>query len=159
MIVAIIRHTYVRFGNNIHIDIRNHYTKLRNMSSIVNYHNQSSSKDIQTLNKKEKKKRKKKKKKRNKKDEDELTAASIANKKHVPVEGDKNDSESDSGSIGVLELGGGSLQVTMQVDAARKIPEKDRFDFKIPNGRSYHVFAHSYLGFGQDYAQTVAMAS
>jgi len=66
------------------------------MSSIVNYHNQSSSKDVQTLNKKEKKKHKKKKKKRNKKEEDELTAASIANKKHVPVEGDKNDSESDS---------------------------------------------------------------
>ena len=77
-----------------------------------------------------------------------------ANGKENPA---THDSESDSGSIGVLELGGGSLQVTMQVDAARKIPEKDRFDFKIPNGRSYHVFAHSYLGFGQDYAQTVAM--
>eukprot|EP00943_MAST-04B_sp_MAST-4B-sp1_P006713 g6713.t1 len=67
-------------------------------------------------------------------------------------------SDSDSGSVGVIELGGGSLQVTLQVDAARKLPEKDTFNFKVPNGPSYHVYAHSYLGFGQDYAQKAVMS-
>ena len=68
-----------------------------------------------------------------------------------------HDSESDSGSVGVLELGGGSLQVTLQVDAAGSFLLKIPLIFKFQEGRSYHVYAHSYLGFGQDYAQNAVM--
>ena len=78
-------------------------------------------------------------------------------KKDPSSKASTHDSESDSGSIGVLELGGGSLQVTLQVDAARQLPIEDTFNFQIPQGRSYHVYAHSYLGFGQDYAQRAVM--
>ena len=78
-------------------------------------------------------------------------------KKDPSSKASTHDSESDSGSVGVLELGGGSLQVTLQVDAARQLPIEDTFNFQIPQGRSYHVYAHSYLGFGQDYAQNAVM--
>ena len=67
--------------------------------------------------------------------------------------------ESSSGSVGVIELGGGSIQVTAQVESVRKIDENDRFEFHIPGGKSYQVYAHSYMNYGQDYVQRTLIDS
>jgi Golgi nucleoside diphosphatase len=72
---------------------------------------------------------------------------------------DVHDSKSDSGSVGVIELGGGSIQVTAQIDAVRNIRPNDKFEFFIPGGRQYHVYAHSYMNYGQDYVQKTLVDS
>jgi len=56
-------------------------------------------------------------------------------------------------SIGVIEMGGGSTQVTFEVASSTPLEPSDDFSFTTARGRSYRVYAHSYLGFGQDYAQ------
>ncbi|CAE7354571.1 APY5, partial [Symbiodinium pilosum] len=59
-------------------------------------------------------------------------------------------------SMGVIEMGGGSTQVSFEVqpDEFERVAELDRFQFKTGLGRVYSLYAHSYLGFGQDYAQS-----
>jgi len=59
----------------------------------------------------------------------------------------------DRGSLGVIEMGGGSTQVTFQVDDSAVVAENDAFVFTTFLGKSYRLYAHSYLGFGQDHAQ------
>jgi len=58
-------------------------------------------------------------------------------------------------SLGVIEMGGGSTQVTFEVPSsdATRIAEEDKFSFNAEGGQPYHLYAHSYLGFGQDHAQ------
>lgn len=58
----------------------------------------------------------------------------------------------DQPSIGVIELGGGSTQVTFQVASTEKVADSDAFTFKTLVGKEFHLYAHSYLGFGQDHA-------
>ncbi|CAE7195518.1 APY5 [Symbiodinium natans] len=62
----------------------------------------------------------------------------------------------DVPSMGVIEMGGGSTQVTFEVqpDEFERVAEVDQFQFKTGMGRVYSLYAHSYLGFGQDYAQS-----
>jgi len=62
-------------------------------------------------------------------------------------------------SIGIIEMGGGSTQVVFQVPASEQVSGKDRFVFTTARGTEYHLYAHSYLGFGQDYAQTALRRS
>lgn len=59
-------------------------------------------------------------------------------------------------SLGVIEMGGGSTQVTFEVDSeeASRVASDDSFTFTTLNGQSYHLYAHSYLGYGMDYAQS-----
>jgi apyrase len=66
---------------------------------------------------------------------------------------------SRASSLGVIEMGGGSTQVTFEVSPqdSSLIGEIDKFDFNTVDGPSYHLYAHSYLGFGQDYAQAKMM--
>jgi len=59
----------------------------------------------------------------------------------------------ETGSIGVIEMGGGSTQVAFQIDKGSEVVESDHFTFKTAMGKEYHVYAHSYLGYGQDHAQ------
>lgn len=56
-------------------------------------------------------------------------------------------------SLGVIEMGGGSTQVTFQVSNTDKVADIDRFEFTTALGLKYSLYAHSYLNFGQDYAQ------
>jgi hypothetical protein len=56
-------------------------------------------------------------------------------------------------SLGVLEMGGGSMQVTFEVGPEVTVAEEDSFVFTTLLGRSFQLYAHSYLGFGQDHAQ------
>lgn len=46
-------------------------------------------------------------------------------------------------------------QVSFQIEAQEvpKVAESDTFEFRTALGKTYHLYAHSYLGFGQDYAQ------
>lgn len=53
---------------------------------------------------------------------------------------------------GIIEMGGGSSQVAMEA-YGQKVAEADRFEFSTLTGRTYAVYAHSYQGFGLDYAQ------
>eukprot|EP00930_Biecheleria_cincta_P027936 TRINITY_DN19517_c0_g1_i2.p1 TRINITY_DN19517_c0_g1~~TRINITY_DN19517_c0_g1_i2.p1 ORF type:complete len:398 (+),score=72.42 TRINITY_DN19517_c0_g1_i2:53-1246(+) len=64
-------------------------------------------------------------------------------------------SPSPSNTIGVIEMGGGSTQVSFEVDASesQRLIDSDRFVFTTASRRQYFVYAHSYLGYGQDYAQ------
>jgi len=50
-------------------------------------------------------------------------------------------------------MGGGSTQVSFQVDHSEVIAEADTFEFSTCSGKTYRLYAHSYLGFGMDYAQ------
>lgn len=59
----------------------------------------------------------------------------------------------DRPSVGVIEMGGGSTQVTFQVSDDDALASIDNFVFETALGRRYQVYAHSYLGFGQDHAQ------
>jgi len=59
----------------------------------------------------------------------------------------------DKESLGVIELGGGSMQVSFQVESAEVLAPSDKFEFRTAGGRRYRVYAHSYLGFGLDHAQ------
>lgn len=61
---------------------------------------------------------------------------------------------SETKSIGVIEMGGGSTQVTFQADPRATLAESDRYVFVTALGEEFVVYAHSYLGYGQDYAQT-----
>lgn len=62
---------------------------------------------------------------------------------------------SPSNSIGVIEMGGGSTQVSFEVDPSesQRLIDSDKFVFTTAVQRQYFVYAHSYLGYGQDYAQ------
>eukprot|EP00405_Crypthecodinium_cohnii_P037255 CAMPEP_0206534990 /NCGR_PEP_ID=MMETSP0325_2-20121206/5871_1 /ASSEMBLY_ACC=CAM_ASM_000347 /TAXON_ID=2866 /ORGANISM="Crypthecodinium cohnii, Strain Seligo" /LENGTH=642 /DNA_ID=CAMNT_0054031893 /DNA_START=62 /DNA_END=1987 /DNA_ORIENTATION=- len=63
-------------------------------------------------------------------------------------------SNPDATSLGVIEMGGGSAQVTFEVtDPSQKLAEQDSYEFVTLLGKEYKVYAHSYLGYGQDYAQ------
>jgi len=55
--------------------------------------------------------------------------------------------------VGVIELGGGSAQVTFQVDSTEHVVDKDAFTFTTLLGKEFRLYAHSYLGYGQDHAQ------
>jgi len=57
------------------------------------------------------------------------------------------------GSLGVIEMGGGSTQVSFQVGGADTVAPDDSFVLTTATGREYRLYAHSYIGFGQDYAQ------
>uniref|UniRef100_A0A7S4SZT8 Apyrase n=1 Tax=Alexandrium monilatum TaxID=311494 RepID=A0A7S4SZT8_9DINO len=63
------------------------------------------------------------------------------------------DGSGDAPSLGIIEMGGGSTQVSFQVDPGTPLAPSDSFVFLTALGRRYHVYAHSYLGYGQDYAQ------
>jgi Golgi nucleoside diphosphatase len=55
----------------------------------------------------------------------------------------------------VIEMGGASAQVSQLApspDEAQKIPEEYRFSFTI-EGEEYHLYTHSYLGFGAEQAK------
>jgi len=56
-------------------------------------------------------------------------------------------------SLGVIEMGGGSTQVSFEVSSSDRVVENDDFQFTTAMGKQYQLYAHSYLGFGQDYAQ------
>ena len=56
-------------------------------------------------------------------------------------------------SVGIIEMGGGSTQVTFEVGEGPALEESDSFVFTTAQGRSHRLYAHSYLGYGQDYAQ------
>ena len=61
----------------------------------------------------------------------------------------------DRGSTsGVIEMGGGSSQVTFEVSNVRGLSSNERYTFQDLKGRTYNLYAYSYLGFGQDYART-----
>lgn len=71
------------------------------------------------------------------------------------LQGSFNGHSSGANSLGVIEMGGGSTQVTFEVhrDELPRIAGTDHFTFKTLTGQEYFLYAHSYLGFGQDYAQ------
>jgi len=56
-------------------------------------------------------------------------------------------------SVGVIEMGGGSTQVTFQVKPSDSLEPDDDFVFETALKKRYRTYAHSYLGFGQDHAQ------
>jgi hypothetical protein len=58
-------------------------------------------------------------------------------------------------SMGVIEMGGGSTQVTFEVGSAEasRIVDEDKFTFTNLAGTPFHLYAHSYLGYGMDHAQ------
>jgi len=62
-------------------------------------------------------------------------------------------------SVGVIEMGGGSTQVTFEVPASVQLATDDEFVFETALGRRYRLYAHSYLGYGQDHAQTSLASS
>jgi len=63
-------------------------------------------------------------------------------------------SSSVSSSLGVIELGGGSAQVTFEVAEDQKsLAGEDSYLFTTLQGTQFRVYAHSYLGYGQDHAQ------
>jgi Golgi nucleoside diphosphatase len=54
----------------------------------------------------------------------------------------------------VIEMGGASAQVSQlapSVDDANKIPKEFRFSFDV-EGEEYHLYTHSYLGYGAEQA-------
>jgi len=61
----------------------------------------------------------------------------------------------DKESLGIIEMGGGSTQVSFELQPGEKdrIPVTDFYQFQTALGKVYDLYAHSYLGFGQDYAQ------
>ncbi|CAK9044494.1 Probable apyrase 5 (AtAPY5) (ATP-diphosphatase) (ATP-diphosphohydrolase) (Adenosine diphosphatase) (ADPase) (NTPDase) (Nucleoside triphosphate diphosphohydrolase 5) [Durusdinium trenchii] len=71
------------------------------------------------------------------------------------LHGTFGEESSSSPSLGIIEMGGGSTQVSFQIEAQEvpKVAESDTFEFRTALGKTYHLYAHSYLGFGQDYAQ------
>lgn len=64
------------------------------------------------------------------------------------------DGSGDTPSIGIIEMGGGSTQVSFEVPATAHLVSSDSFIFTTALGRQYHTYSHSYLGYGQDYAQS-----
>eukprot|EP00927_Polykrikos_kofoidii_P066705 TRINITY_DN62262_c0_g1_i1.p1 TRINITY_DN62262_c0_g1~~TRINITY_DN62262_c0_g1_i1.p1 ORF type:complete len:497 (+),score=51.77 TRINITY_DN62262_c0_g1_i1:44-1492(+) len=57
-------------------------------------------------------------------------------------------------TVGIVEMGGGSTQIAYQVDKFGDTPATDRFEFATLDGQQYKLYAHSYLNYGQDYAQS-----
>jgi len=55
--------------------------------------------------------------------------------------------------VGVVELGGGSTQVTFLVEDKVDLADDDSFVFTTLRGKQYKLYAHSYLGYGQDYTR------
>jgi len=62
-------------------------------------------------------------------------------------------SAANSKSLGVIEMGGGSTQVTFEITKTDQVAISDAFTFQTARGRTYRLYAHSYLGYGQDHAQ------
>lgn len=62
-------------------------------------------------------------------------------------------------SMGVIEMGGGSTQVAFEVLTSDVFAPEDEFHFFTAQGIRYRVYAHSYLGFGLDYARETMQAS
>mmetsp|Transcript_4979 Transcript_4979/g.12104 ORF Transcript_4979/g.12104 Transcript_4979/m.12104 type:complete len:491 (-) Transcript_4979:225-1697(-) len=60
--------------------------------------------------------------------------------------------QKDGRSLGVIEMGGGSTQVTFEIQKSDQIAISDEFTFTA-GGKEYRLYAHSYLGYGQDHAQ------
>lgn len=56
-------------------------------------------------------------------------------------------------SLGIVEMGGGSMQVAFEVDQVDPIDDSDDFVFETALGRTYRLYAHSYQSYGQDYAR------
>jgi len=58
-------------------------------------------------------------------------------------------------SLGIIEMGGGSTQVSFELKSGEKekVVNSDLYEFQTGLGKVYSLYAHSYLGFGQDYAQ------
>jgi hypothetical protein len=59
-------------------------------------------------------------------------------------------------SLGVIEMGGGSTQVSFEVgsiEEVSKLEELDSFTFTTLSGAPHQLYAHSYLGYGLDHAQ------
>jgi len=56
-------------------------------------------------------------------------------------------------SVGVIEMGGGSTQVTFEIDSGDRVAVSDYFVFETALGGQYRLYAHSYLGYGQDHAR------
>eukprot|EP00929_Paragymnodinium_shiwhaense_P064607 TRINITY_DN32397_c0_g2_i1.p1 TRINITY_DN32397_c0_g2~~TRINITY_DN32397_c0_g2_i1.p1 ORF type:complete len:525 (+),score=101.27 TRINITY_DN32397_c0_g2_i1:95-1669(+) len=65
----------------------------------------------------------------------------------------KQGGSSGESSRGVVELGGGSMQVAFEVPKNADISLEDSFSFTDALGQEYLIYAHSYLGFGVNYAQ------
>eukprot|EP00933_Yihiella_yeosuensis_P035988 TRINITY_DN29685_c0_g1_i1.p1 TRINITY_DN29685_c0_g1~~TRINITY_DN29685_c0_g1_i1.p1 ORF type:complete len:498 (-),score=89.57 TRINITY_DN29685_c0_g1_i1:83-1360(-) len=63
------------------------------------------------------------------------------------------DSGKEHDSVGVIEMGGGSTQVSFEIDKTVNVADNDNFQFTTGLGKTYHLYAHSYLGFGLQYAQ------
>jgi len=61
--------------------------------------------------------------------------------------------EESAQTLGVIEMGGGSTQVTFQVSPSDELDPDDDFVFESAQGKRFRLYAHSYLGFGQDHAQ------
>ena len=66
-----------------------------------------------------------------------------------------------AGSLGIIEMGGGSTQVSFRMHDVETFQHLDddtsrpkrRFMFTDLTGRRHNIYALSYLGFGQDHAQ------
>jgi len=63
------------------------------------------------------------------------------------------DPNSVNACVGVIEMGGGSTQVTFEVGNDVELADQDEFFFQTAQGKRYRLYAHSYMGFGQDYVQ------
>jgi len=57
----------------------------------------------------------------------------------------------DKPLVGVIEMGGASLQISYPVEAPGKPNDEDYLTINLD--KTYHIFAHSFLGYGLDKAQ------
>eukprot|EP00927_Polykrikos_kofoidii_P067674 TRINITY_DN63122_c0_g1_i1.p1 TRINITY_DN63122_c0_g1~~TRINITY_DN63122_c0_g1_i1.p1 ORF type:complete len:505 (-),score=58.27 TRINITY_DN63122_c0_g1_i1:150-1664(-) len=57
-------------------------------------------------------------------------------------------------TVGIIEMASGSTQVAFQVESFDPIRPTNRFSFATNDGKQYRLYAHSYSGYGQDYAQS-----
>jgi len=80
------------------------------------------------------------------------TSGSVVGPSHCKVKGQRD-------TLGVIEMGGGSTQVTFKVSDDDTVTESDLFVFETARNEKYTLYAHSYLGYGQDYAQDTVRAS
>jgi len=55
-------------------------------------------------------------------------------------------------TFGVIELGGGSMQVTFEVAGSVRLHSDDEFVFRTAQGRKHRLYAHGYDSFGLDHA-------
>lgn len=61
--------------------------------------------------------------------------------------------EAPARSLGVIEMGGGSTQVTFEIEQGEEVAGIDEFMFETALGKKFRLYAHSYLGYGQDHAR------